>query len=71
MYWVEDGACTLYACTGLRVVHVHCIHVLGCTVEYSVSCKASTMAFPDNASLNNEFLVRLPVSLGPTLEMLL
>ena len=38
---------------------------------YYVSCKASTIAFPDNAALSDEFLVRIHVALGPTLEMLL
>ena len=28
---------------------------------YYVSCKASTIAFPDNAALSDEFLVRLHV----------
>ena len=37
---------------------------------YYVSCKASTFAFPDNAALSDEFLVRLHVALGTTLEML-
>ena len=39
--------------------------------EYYVSCKASTIAFPGNAALRDEILVRLHVALGPTLEMLL
>ena len=38
---------------------------------YYVSCKASSIAFPDNAALSDEFLVRLHVGLGPTLNMLL
>ena len=38
---------------------------------YYVSCKASSIAFPDNAALSDEFLVRLHVGLGPTLKMLL
>ena len=29
---------------------------------YYVSCKASTVAFPDNAALSDEFLVRLHVA---------
>ena len=36
-----------------------------------VSCKASTIAFPDNVALSDEFLVRLHVDQGPTLKTLL
>ena len=39
--------------------------------EYYVSCKASTIAFPDNAALSDGFFVRLHVAPGPPLEMLL
>ena len=37
---------------------------------YYVSCKASTFAFPDNAALSDEFIVRVHVALWPHLEML-
>ena len=43
-----------------------------CNINTSgYTCKASTIAFPDNAALSDEFLVRLHVGLGPTLKMLL
>ena len=38
---------------------------------YYVFCRAITIAFPDNAALSDEFLVRLQVAQGSTLEMLL
>ena len=38
---------------------------------YYVSCKTSTIAFPNNAALSDEFLVRIHVALVPTMEMLL
>ena len=38
---------------------------------FGYTCKASNIAFPDNAALSDEFLVRLHVGLGPTLKMLL
>ena len=46
------------------MVYIYCF-------GYYVSCKTSTIAFPDNAALSDEFLVRLHVAIGPTLEMLL
>ena len=52
--------CNINTC----MVYIYCF-------GYYVSCKASTISFHDNAALSDEFLVRIHVALGPTLEMLL
>ena len=56
--------CNINTSGYICMVYMYCF-------EYYGSCKASTIAFPDNGALSDEFLVRIHVALGPTLEMLL